>query len=444
MEIPEKSAPAALMINPPVYDFAFYDLYSKPYGLLKIARWLKNGGYRIRFVNALDCSDEISLRRFGSLRRKKDGTGKIFREIIEKPELLKEIPRSYSRYGIEKSSLEQQIGNCSPDIIFITTSMTYWYPGVRETAELCRRIHPGIPLVMGGVYASLLTGHCRRTCGPDFIVEGDGWPEISRILEKLRLPVPALPPEEKYLLLPETNLDAVVLRLNEGCPFRCHYCASKALSSRFVPGDPEETFSFVEEACALGTRNFAFYDDALLINKEKVFLPFLERVIRSGRKLSFYVPNALHIRHLDPETLSLMRKAGFKEIRMGYESSDSEFQEKSDHKFSEDQFRGVMAALKKSGFDKKEAAVYILAGLPGQRREETEKSILTAQEAGAFCRIALYSPIPGTELWKKSLSLSRYPLSEEPLFQNNTLFPMEWEGFTRQDLERLKQLCLVQ
>ena len=34
--------------------------------------------------------------------------------------------------------------------------------------------------------------------------------------------------------------------------------------------------------------------------------------------------------------------------------------------------------------------------------------------------------------------MSRYPLAEEPLFQNNSLFPMEWEGFSARDLSAIK------
>jgi hypothetical protein len=35
---------------------------------------------------------------------------------------------------------------------------------------------------------------------------------------------------------------------------------------------------------------------------------------------------------------------------------------------------------------------------------------------------------------------SAFPLEQEPLFQNNTFFPMEWTGFTRERLEYLKEL----
>ena len=50
--------PVALLINPPVYDFALYDLYLRPMGLAKIGRWLHDAGYRVEVVDALSFDDE--------------------------------------------------------------------------------------------------------------------------------------------------------------------------------------------------------------------------------------------------------------------------------------------------------------------------------------------------------------------------------------------------
>ena len=54
--------------------------------------------------------------------------------------------------------------------------------------------------------------------------------------------------------------------------------------------------------------------------------------------------------------------------------------------------------------------------------------------------VAEYSPVPYTKLWKKGVELSSYPVEEEPLAHNNTVFPMEWEQFKWEDLERLKRM----
>ena len=43
--------------------------------------------------------------------------------------------------------------------------------------------------------------------------------------------------------------------------------------------------------------------------------PILEGVIRSGARLRFHTPNALHIRGITGLTAQLMRKAGFATMR---------------------------------------------------------------------------------------------------------------------------------
>ncbi|MBL7073531.1 MAG: hypothetical protein ISS33_07200 [Candidatus Omnitrophica bacterium] len=43
-----------LLVNPWIYDFAAYDLWLKPWGLLKISTILKKNGFNVYFVDAMD------------------------------------------------------------------------------------------------------------------------------------------------------------------------------------------------------------------------------------------------------------------------------------------------------------------------------------------------------------------------------------------------------
>ncbi len=440
---PVSDKPHVLLINPPIYDFALYDLFLKPYGLLRIGRWLEKSGYEVSHLNALDYRDELSLEQLGAPHRRKDGTGKFFRQEQPYPDTLVKIPRKFARYGILEESICSRLNALGrdPDLILITSGMTYWYRGVQEAVKLCREAFPSAPIGIGGIYATLMPDHCRQVCGPDFVTKGSVWPGIIPELEKRRLPVPDGPPGLDIMRNDPVWRDSAVLRLNEGCPFHCDYCASNLISPRFSSGQVSEVIDMVASLYRRwGTRDFAFYDDALLVNKQEVLVPFLEEIIRQGLPLRFYNPNALHIRYLDEEILKLMMRAGFREIRMGFESSDDDFHEKKDGKVTMSTFEAAVDAIKRSGFPPARAAVYILACLPGQRWEEVEKSIRYAARFGLRCRIAQYSPVPGTALWEESLKASPLPLAEEPLYHNSTFLSMEWEGFTRDDLERLKRL----
>jgi len=436
--------PLVLLISPPVYDFAFYDLYVKPWGLLRIARWLSENGYETVFLNALDYYDILSTEVLGACRRKSDGSGKMFRLIQSLPAGVKPIPRHFSRYGIVPESVEFRMKSLprKPDLILIGSGMTYWYKGVEEISKLCRRHFPTVPVGIGGIYATLMTDHCLKTCEPDFVSSGPVWPGMKDELTSRGFPVPSSGPGLFPLTSDPVWKDSGVLRLNEGCPFRCDYCASHCISPRFKGGSAREALAFAEALFrAWGTRDFAFYDDALLVNWTDVLKPFLEGVLERKLPLRFYNPNALHIRYLDREKLELMHRAGFREIRMGYESSDDEFHRQKDRKSSGEDFKRAIEAVRESGFPLDRCGVYILAGLPGQYPDEVEASIRQAASTGVRCRIAQYSPVPGTALWEQSVRQSSYPLEEEPLYQNNSFFPLETEAFTRSDMERLKRLA---
>jgi hypothetical protein len=451
--VKNREKPVALLIYPPVYDFALYDLYVKPFGLLRIAGRLSASGWEVVVINALDIRYD---RNTGTLsentrhasgvngqklpKRKPDGTGKFFKTEVKKPSAISHIPRRFSRYGIPQELYENKIRDVSPDFVFISSGMTYWYLGVKETVETVRRLHPGIPVVVGGIYATLMESHCRSIVGPDYTITGEAWNALSELLYSCNLPVSRL--EDEGIDFPYDAYfwnDAGVLRLNTGCPFSCTYCASGTLCDRFRPGDPARAFRQLTGFLGVGITNIAFYDDALLVNKNDVLLPFLEMVVASGVNVNFYLPNAVHMQFLDDATARLMRRTGFREIRMGFESASDSFHDKHDGKLTTAELPKAMEVLQSAGFGKTEIKVYILAGLPGQSPEEIEDSIQFASDRGAAVFLSEYSPVPGTQLWQQCVDSSRYPLEDEPLYHNNTIFPMAREGFGRSELEDLKR-----
>ncbi|AEJ62413.1 Radical SAM domain protein [Spirochaeta thermophila DSM 6578] len=438
--------PSALLIQPPVYDFALFDLFLRPYGLLRVGRWLEEAGYEVRFLDCLDYRDVYTAKVLGAVRRRPDGTGKFFR--IPLPPPYTGARRRFARYGILPERVEEILSSWypkdPPSVVLIGSGMTYWYPGVKEAADLIRRRFPGSLLVVGGVYASLLPRHCEEVVRPDVIVQGDDLEALRSALGKEGLPVPQGVVPDRPLLLERVWREAGVLRLHQGCPYRCTYCASSRLS-RFVPGRGDALFDLLMDyRSRCSTSTFAFYDDALLVGKEEGLLPFLEQVLsrlgsatRSG--LSFYVPNALHARFLDRRTASLMVRAGFREVRVGFESAEEGFHTRYDRKVTSGEFLRAVEILREAGFPPSSIVVYVLVGLPGQRSDEVERTLSALEDLPVLVSLAEYSPIPGTSLWEESVRRSRYPIAHEPLFHNNSIFPLEWEGFTFFDLECLKR-----
>ena len=82
-----------LGINPPVEDFAFFDLWSKPAGLLYLLKRMKMNGNE---VYLLDCIHEASAGK------KSFGREKIGCMEIEKPPAYRGIKRKYHRFGLSE------------------------------------------------------------------------------------------------------------------------------------------------------------------------------------------------------------------------------------------------------------------------------------------------------------------------------------------------------
>jgi hypothetical protein len=434
------SKPLALLVFPPVYDFAFYDLFVKPFGLLKIGKAFQDAGFRVKLINCLDYADEESVARYEAPKRQSNGTGKIFRQRIATPGVFGKIERSYSRYGILHEVIEQKLCEEKPDIVLVSSGMTYWYEGVKEVVALSKRLYPDIPVVVGGIYASLMPEHAIHACGANYAVSGDTFGQLALICAELKLPIPLQ--NNSGTLIHETMRDAAAIRLNIGCPFSCDYCASGVVTGGFQNGDPFESAELIKRIHReLGTINFAFYDDALLVNKNEVLIPFLEEIVRSGLSLRFYLPNGIHLTYLDLDLARLMKRTGFCDIRIGFESSSMDFHDAYDSKLETGMLGEKIVDLRDAGFAREEIGIYILAGLPGQPKGEVEQTIRYVSGLGVRVRICEYSPVPGAPLWEESVRRSSFPIEEEPLTHNNSILPMQWEGLTLRDLGELKHLA---
>ncbi len=432
---PAKHSPHILLINPWITDFAAYNLWIKPIGLLYIASLLRERGFRVTLV---DCLDFYS-------KTQKFGDGKFFKTKIEKPLPLKSIRRNYCQYGIPEEILLKRFSLLEekPDLIGITSGMTYWYPGVFKLIEITKNFFKDVPLILGGIYATLCHEHAQKYSGADIVFKSGNEREAVKLISKLtqfrirhfafrNVSYPA------FDLYPE--LDYICIVTAKGCPFRCTYCASHILSKGFVRRDPLKVVDEIEYWTSnYQIQNIAFYDDALLVDPPRHFIPIIKEVMKRGIRCNFHTPNALHIREMDEEVAELLFRGGFRTIRLGFETSNEEVQTDTGGKVNNIEFKRAVNYLKKAGYSGDEIGVYIMAGMPGQRVGEVEESLAFVRETGSKPILVEYSPIPHTPLFEKAKKSSQFDLENEPLYHNNSILPCQWEGFTLTDLRRLKE-----
>jgi radical SAM superfamily enzyme YgiQ (UPF0313 family) len=442
--------PHVLLVNPWIYDFAAYDVWAKPIGILTLAAILRLHGCAVSYIDCLERFHPKSPKKSDPYAR--HGRGPYLKTSVSKPAGLESIPRTYSRYGIPTEWFVEDLKALPrPDLILVTSMMTYWYPGVFETIRLLRTVFPDVPIVLGGIYATLCYDHALKYSGADVVAAGPGEKKVLDIVENITgvsfplkfdpmdldtYPYPAFDLQHKITYIP--------LVTSKGCPFSCDYCASHVLAPIRMVRNPEkvvEEIGFWQDN--YGARDFAFYDDALLVNPEQHAIPMFEAIIQTGRTVYFHTPNAVHIREITPRMAKLMFRAGVKHLRLGLETSD--FEERDmDRKVREAEFLAAAAHLRAAGFTKDQVGAYLLVGLPDQDFSSVARSIETVKKSGITPVLTYYTPIPHTRMWEAAKAASRYDLAADPVFTNNAVMPCRPEGFDWQERSRLKNLIKVE
>ena len=441
--------PNILFVNPWIHDFAAYDFWAKPMGLLILAAVLRQHGFSVSY---LDCLDRFRPKAPYTNPYARHGRGAYLKEQIPKPKGLEDVPRNFSRYGVMPNWFRKDLLSIAkPDLILITSLMTYWYPGVQEAIKIIKDTFPNTPVVLGGIYATLCYIHAASQSGADKVIKGPGEKHILKLAADYTgfsanrkfdpdnldtYPYPAFDLQSKITYIP--------LLTSTGCPFSCDYCASHFLSPRRMQRSPESVVAEIRYWHEkYGVVDFVFYDDALLVDPEKHVIPVLEGIIKNGLKACFHTPNAVHVREISKKTASLMFKAGFKTVRLGLETAVFGKTNELDRKVTADEFKQAVKFLKDAGFHKRQVGAYLLVGLPGQTSASIEDSIKTVRQTGITPVPAYYSPIPETAMWERAAAASRYDLKSDPVFTNNSIFPCQKEAFSWKTIAYLKKMTLA-
>jgi molybdenum cofactor biosynthesis enzyme MoaA len=415
-----------LLVNPPIYDFSAYDFWLKPYGMLRVAGFLRGQAdfHLFDFLDRLD--GRVPARNYRSDRC---GRGAFYSEPAERPAVFADMPRQFRRFGLPRKALEDFLDAHDPfDYAFVQTGMTYWYLGVREVVQDIRRLSPKTKIILGGVYATICASHAQAL-GADLVVEGS---ELSPLWQYL-----GMKPDEQQLALWDLypKLYTGVLKLADGCPFRCTYCSVPQVYPKFHARPLEHSLAELELLKRLGVEHVAFYDDALLYRPEKILGPFLREVLRRKIQVQFHTPNAMNARFIDDEMAQLLIAAGFKNIYLGFESSAFAWQKRTGGKVYSEELVRAVENLVRAGADPRQLHAYLIVGHPNGDEQGVEDSMVFAHRLGLKVMLSEFSPIPGTpdgEQCRRWIDL------DEPLRHNKTAFVMNRLGAL--EINRLKTL----
>lgn len=187
-----------------------------------------------------------------------------------------------------------------------------------------------------------------------------------------------------------------------GCPNRCVFClwpqSMHGVRYRFrSPGNVVDEIEHDIALCpqVLKGGEFFFEDDTFTVNKERAIL-LCEEIMRRKLKITFSV-NA-RADTADREMFEVMKKAGCRELLVGFESGVQSVLDSSRKHITLEQSRSFMRAARTAGL---EVHGCFVIGLPGETQRSAQETVDFA--LSLKCDTLQFSgavPYPGTDFFK--------------------------------------------
>ncbi|MEX2317259.1 MAG: radical SAM protein [Pirellulales bacterium] len=303
----------------------------------------------------------------------------------------------------------------------------------------------GIPVVMGGLHASVLPQEALAYC--DAVVVGEGesvWLDVLNEAERGRLRgryVPrsqfdlAAAPLPAYELLDVSKYNRLTVQASRGCPLRCDFCAASILIAPAYRQKPaERVLAEVDHIRRFWPRPFIeFADDNAFVNKRawKRLLPELAR-----RRIRWFAETDISL-HEDEELLSLMRDSGCAQVLIGLESPTPNGLAGIElrHDWKRRWWPQYKAAIRRIQSHGIRVNGCFVIGLDGHGPEVFDDVYNFALEAELFdVQITVQTPFPGTPLYDRLRRENR--LLFDGQWQRCTLFDINFEprGMTALEL----------
>jgi radical SAM superfamily enzyme YgiQ (UPF0313 family) len=336
-----------------------------------------------------------------------------------------------------------------PDLVGMNVMSTPSVYSLYDYSKIVKEVNPDIFIVAGGQHVTFAPEQTLKECKHlDAVVRGEGEEtllELAEILSKKKVlkgckgltfrknggfvsaperpligdldtvPFPAynLLPMDKYALAGR-NFAAIIT--SRGCPFGCTFCAS----SRLVGKNYRERSAknVVSEIKMLkrdyGITNIEFIDDLFTLNPKRV-KEIGQLLKKEGLKISWTCSSRADIIVRNPEIPGYLKSAGCHTVYVGAESGTQKGLDLIKKGTTIDQVRGAVKKLKAA---KLSVLASFVIGVPGETKEDVEKTIKFAKELDPdFAQFSICTPFPGTPLY-------------DQMKKEGRIIAKEWSDFT--------------
>lgn len=313
------------------------------------------------------------------------------------------------------------------DIVGIT-AYTSHIVRAYEIAQQYR--NAGVPVVIGGIHASMLPEEALNYC--DTVVVGEAedlWPKVLQDFECGRLKSIYKGPLPDIHTIPAPRRDLFAdkpyvwgnIQTSRGCPLGCSFCSVSRFNGRKFRRRPVD--AVMDELSQIESKYLFFVDDNILGYGDKEWLyDFFERIVRQNIKKYMFAQTSIKFGE-DRELIHLARRAGLRLVFVGMESinygSLKAYNKNLNAAYTKDnRMIEMITNIRKGGI------AFMGAFLMGsdQDRVEDFKDTLDFLHASRIdvLQMTKPTPLPGTRFFDELDSAGR-------IINNN--YPRDWKDY---------------
>jgi hypothetical protein len=382
-----------------------HDLYTRKLHTRRLLGWLESRGVSVHYIDSL-----------GDPQSRPVGIG----TRTAGPNSARPASISAYAFGLDEETLRRRLTDAGrPSQVWITTFYAYDRELLRATIAIVRSVYPGVPVVVGGAYASLCPDLCLGL-GADRVHQG------------------LVAESESHLAVQEGRYGFVLA--GRGCPNRCAYCAFHRIEgAKPVSYAEDRILGEVDRLIESGVTLLALYAPsvfrgALAEPTERIMERLAERDITTMIWAGFEPLT------ITPRRAELARRAGVFEPSIPLQAHDRRTTREWGRRETLQDFLDTVQVMRDAGYSGLEISSDIIVGHPGSPLEETIRSACFLWSQGVTPLQFPYTCVPGSA---DALSLGIDFSSAQVETLQSYLWPHARRENTANDYIQFSTLCRV-